>query len=102
MTGPGSNSVKAALIELLVHIAVGSVVFILIACISAAIDLFIGFLTGYSVSSFLLSTLSFVKKGILVLDVLLLIVFLANISLHFVTSLNWQLAKQQPDEEAET
>lgn len=90
------------MIELLVHIAVGSAVFLLIASISAGIDLFIGFLNGYAVSEFLLSTLSFVKKGILVLDVLLLVIFLANISLHFVKSLDWRLSKDPPEQDAES
>lgn len=95
-------SVKAALVELLVHIAVGSVVFLLIASISAGIDLFIGFLDGYAVSGFLLDTLSLVKKGILVLDVFLLIVFLGNISFHFLVSLDWRPSKRSLDGKAGT
>ncbi len=89
-------SLKAAFIELLVHIFVGSIVFLLIACFSALIDLFLILISDYNVSDFLISMLSWVKKGILVLDVILLTIFLINISFKFVTSLDWDFLRTKP------
>lgn len=72
--------------EQLLHLLVGTILFVVLAGIAVALDLASSYVAGLGVSGFTQKALEYTAHGMLVVDLVLFLVYLASSS--------WQLLKE--------
>jgi hypothetical protein len=78
-------------LELVVHVLVGSLLFTVIFAPAVGLDLLVRWLkTTAEVSEFLLSLLTWTKYAIAVIDALLYVGFMINMAWQFIHELRWE------------
>ena len=78
-------------VELVVHVLVGSLLFTIIFAPAVGLDLLVRWLrTATEVSEFLITLLTWTKYAIAVIDALLYVGFMVNMAWRFMTELRWE------------
>lgn len=66
------------------HVVVGTVIFLIVACASAGIWLFVHYLEARNIDPFIIVVLTWVERAILLLDVVLFMIHLASTAVKAV------------------
>jgi hypothetical protein len=79
-----------SLIELAVHVFVGTGMFLLICMPAVGLDLLLRWLPSLGVSNFILTGLTIAKLALFGVDLILFLVYMANAGWLFIKKLDWQ------------
>lgn len=79
-----------ALVEFACHVFVATLIFLLMALPAVGLDFLLQWLESFKINGLILRGLSLVKKAVFVVDLLLFLICLANMSWHFLRSMTWR------------
>lgn len=85
--GAGNHKFGPTIKEFAVHIAIGLVVFLLIAVAAIALDLLVTFLTSKGINDVIIGGLKLAEYAIFGIDVLLLVAYVGSIAVQTILDL---------------